>query len=431
MARMPCDARRLLRVRLRPHGEATTARALHAWDDDDLVPTTPGPADAPLDARAFLGDWPLDALVPPADAPVLETPLLGPPPETTLVRSLAELFEIDDVGTTMTLTAVRDSFDLSYFRAALMEPDAEITDRYAVALFRLLALTTKAPLVIQEEAHRQCLLARYFHPGPKDEITALRAAQAALPEASLNMVTFRDAVRSGVIEVLGVLEREPLTAVVLDERTRRRFAEALKLEVSTADPSDVSFAEGVVGLLRRESEATPNTDGHLSRAALTARRDTALARERLLAHLLYCRDWRCLELVRAEVCGKEAVRRLLSGPLGSPSSPPPAVGTPRLIRCRDVLWDAFANMAKSEGRDVDDLVEEAMDRYRMLRQTLREQDPAKVSLEESTPPPSGPPPSGRAGLRLPNSRSDVPPPSVDEPTRPTIVLGDDETTRPR
>jgi hypothetical protein len=374
-----------------------------------------------------LGDWAIDALLPVREPPpVGDVTTLAPPPETVLVRSLAELLEIDEVGTVMALSAIRDALDLSYFRGALLESDVDLTDRFALALFRLLALTTKAPLAVADEVRRQCLLARHFRPGPKDEISALRAAQASLPEASLNMVTFREAVRGGMNDVLEVLHREPLTAVVLDERTRRRFAEALRLEPAATDATDVSFAEGVVGLLRRESEATPNTDGHLSRAALTAKRDTAVARERLLSHLLYCRDWRCLEFVRAEVCGKEAVHKVLSGPLGpTPSSPPAALGTPRLIRCRDVLWEAFANMAESEGRDVDELVEEAMDRYRMLRQTLREQEPDKVAVS------TGAPASGRAGLRLPSVQAEAGIQEVDEPTRPTIVLADDEATRPR
>jgi hypothetical protein len=428
MARMPCDARRLLRIRLRPHGEATTERALSAWDDEDLVPSAPSLVMDAIDARAFLGDWPLDALIPANDPQTLgDGATLAPPPETELVRSLAELFEIDEVGTTMALTAIRDALDLSYFRGALLEPDGEITDRFAIALFRLLALTTKAPLFVADEVRRQCLLARYFRPGPKDEISALRAAQASLPEASLNVVTFREAVRSGMNDLLTALQREPLTAVILDERSRRRFAEALRLEPATFDPADLSFAEGVVGLLRRESESTPNTDGHLSRAALTAKRDTAIARERLVSHLLYCRDWRCLELVRAEVCGKEAVHKVLAGPLGSTPSSPPPVGTPRLIRCRDVLWEAFANMAESEGRDVDELVEEAMDRYRMLRQTLREHEPnlAVAPIGEAGPV------SGRAGLRLTSSHPEVSSHEADEPTRPTQVLADDEATRPR
>jgi hypothetical protein len=429
MAGMPCDARRLLRVRLRAHGETTTARALQAWDDEDLVPNAPNPAmEVPVDARAFFGDWPLDALLPATDPePLGDAQVLSPPPETSLMRSLAELLEIDEVGTTMALTAIRDALDLSLFRAALLEPDGEVTDRFAVALFRLLALTTKAPLLVEDEISRQCLLARHFLPGPKDEISALRAAQAALPEASLNVVTFREAVRGGLNAVLEVLQREPLTAVVLDERSRRRFAEALRLEPATFDPADLSFAEGVVGLLRRESEAAPNTDGHFSRAQLTSKRDTAIARERLVAHLLYCRDWRCLELVRAEVCGKEAVRKVLSGPLGVTPSSPPALGTPRLIRCRDVLWEAFASMAESEGRDVDELVEEAMDRYRMLRQTLREPEREAPATRTADAGPT----SGRGGLRVSSSQPEPSAHEAEEPTRPTLILADDEATRPR
>lgn len=426
---MPCDARRLLRVRLRAHGETTTARALQAWDDEDLVPNAPNPAmEVPVDARAFFGDWPLDALLPATGPePLGDAQVLSPPPENSLVRSLAELLKIDEVGTAMALTAIRDALDLSFFRAALLEPDVEVTDRFAIALFRLLALTTKAPLFVEDEINRQCLLARHFLQGPKDEISALRASQAALPEASLNIVTFREAVRGGLNAVLEVLQREPLTAVVLDERSRRRFAEALRLEPATFDPADLSFAEGIVGLLRRESEATPNTDGHFSRAALTSKRATESARERVVAHLLYCRDRRCLELVRAEVCGKEAVRKVLSGPLGvAPSSPPPARGTPRLIRCRDVLWEAFASMAESEGRDVDELVEEAMDRYRMLRQTLREPErepPARTADAGAA--------SGRGGLRLSSSQPEQSAQAAEEPTRPALILADDEATRPR
>jgi hypothetical protein len=100
------------------------------------------------------------------------------------------------------------------------------------------------------------------------------------------------------------------------------------------------------------------------------------------------------------------------------SEPPPpftglgAVGaSPHLIRCRDVLWETFAVMARDEGRAVDDLVEEAMDRYRALRTHVRSSAPPSESGD--TPPTtrrSSPPgnakdarrkeETGRTGLRL-------------------------------
>ena len=112
-------------------------------------------------------------------------------------------------------------------------------------------------------------------------------------------------------------------------------------------------------------------------------------------------------------------------------------------------------MARAEGREVDELVDEAMERYRLLRQHLREPtkpsprplseidfDAAAAALERRAAQTSEPPASARNGLRMPAAvqpESSTPvvavaPTSFDaeEPTRPVLLQpSDEEPTRPR
>ena len=147
-------------------------------------------------------------------------------------------------------------------------------------------------------------------------------------------------------------------------------------------------------------------------------------------HLLSCRDERCGALLRWEVGGKEAVRRDLSGPM---SEPPPGLAmtfthgpaSPHLVYCRDVLWDAFAQMARLEGRSVDDLVNDAMARYRVVREYAQPEEkkpprpptvPPRPSMRGATERPlevRGPearPPEGRVPSERPSRLSSAPPP---------------------
>ena len=453
MATMPCDARRLVKQRMRAHGEDTMNRAMAAWDGDGVF-APPHELDV-VDARLFMSPWPFLELVPSEEEPPRSGRPLVPPQSKTL-NALVQLLEIDELGFVFVVSALRGPLDLGFFRAALGQGELEITERYLLGLFKMLALASNAPLAVESETLRQCVIARYFQPGWETEIGALHAAQEALPEATLNIVTFREAVRSGLLAVLEILAKDPTISVVLDEVIRSGFASALRLEAHPPEGIPLGAESAILILLARELELgdVPNTLGHVpARTLANAVVPSPEERQRLVAHLLACSDQRCLVSLRGEVCGRETVRRSLAQAMSEPPPPPHGVqGTPRMIHCKDVLWQAFASMAQAEGREVNDLVEEAMDRYRLLRQRLRAQsgiEEGPGSVEPSKRPSVQPPGSSRSGLRLParpTSRPPPPPgrtdpsptaspessPEDEEPTRPALdKLGDDEQTRPR
>jgi hypothetical protein len=456
MSTMPCDARRLLKQRLRGHGDEVVRQALRAWDDERFVLAPPQPAAGPVDARLFLTDWPYVSLLDTAEQPPVISGSPVPLPQSPTVRALAELFDIDPLGFVLVVSALRGSLDVGRFRAALGRSSSEVMHSYVIALFRLLALSSNAALAIADEVSRQCVIARYFRPGTDSEIAALHAAQSALPEAKLNMVTFREALRSGTAETLRILRQDPRIAVVWADATNAIFSTILGLDSAAVDLTP-GFDEPLLSLLNQATDLgeVPNSEGHPSLSLLIAMEPTAEGRERTVAHLLACADERCLRTLGGEVCGRDSSRRFLAHPaseqVGSPDN-----GTPRLILCRDVVWEAFSTMAQAEGREVDELVDEAMERYRLLRQRLREPakpdsvqpiteidfDAAAAALERRVAQASEPPPSARNGLRIPAANqleSATPVVTVDptgfeadEPTRPVLALpNDEEQTRPR
>lgn len=361
---MPCDVGRLIRRRLGPHGDACVATAATRWADETTLPV---PAGAPLDARLFLSDWPYLALVgAPEAAPV---PVVGDPLPTTrgpVLGALADLAAIDRVATAMLIESLRAAFDPALYRAALAESDLALADRLALALFRFLCLRLGALGELSDPIERASLTARYFRAGDPSEIAALKAARAALEGTEVSLPALRSAVQTGARRCLERFAADARYGVVLSVPARQAIEHALRLGPAW-DEIDVApdFAAPVVALAAREL-AVEGPVGESAHAAAESEDEA-----RLVEHLLVCSDLRCVERVRSEACGKVAAYRQLSGPLSEP--PPPSnfgQRTPHMIRCRDVLWQTFATMAQAEGRGVDDLVEEAMDRYRALRTHL-------------------------------------------------------------
>jgi hypothetical protein len=96
-------------------------------------------------------------------------------------------------------------------------------------------------------------------------------------------------------------------------------------------------------------------------------------RERVaVRNVVVALDPRPLALIRAELSGREAVRRALLGPMTEPpprgAIVPPGPSSPHLVKVRDVLWEAFGALASAEGKSVDDLVNDAMARYRSVHE---------------------------------------------------------------
>lgn len=377
MLTMPCDVGRLIRRRLGPHGDACVATAATRWADE---PTLPAPVGEPLDARLFLGDWPYRALV---DAPeAAPVPVVGDPlPQTRgpVLDALAALAAIDRVATAMLIESLRAAFDPALYRAALAESDLALADRLALALFRFLCLRLGALGELADPIERASLTARYFRAGDPSEIAALKAARAALEGTEVSLPALRGAVQTGARRCLDRLAADARYGVVLGGPALQAIEHALRLGPAW-DEIDIApdFAAPVVALAARELAV----EGPVGESAHTAAENDDA---RLVEHLLVCADLRCVERVRDEACGKVAAFRQLSGPLSEP--PPPSnfgQRTPHMIRCRDVLWQTFATMAQAEGRGVDDLVEEAMDRYRALRSHLDTGSPSGVGEEGGT-----------------------------------------------
>lgn len=378
MLTMPCDVGRLIRRRLGPHGDAAVATAGARW-------AQPGPLVAgldpeqPRDARVFLGDWPVRALLDAPDAPpesalsALGEPL--PPPTAPVLRALGALWSIDPVAAILIVEGARGAFDPGLYRAALGEGEAAVLDRVAIALFRHAVLELAADEALPDPVERASLRARFLRAGDASEIAALRAARADLADPSLSLTALRAAAQRGCERALALLSADARWGVVLAGAARTAMARALRLEEWDMLDVEPTFYVAPFSLLAREvAGAQPRGE-----AAHHARPADA---PRWVEHLLVCEDLRCVRRARGDACGRLAAFRQLAGPLSEPP-PPSQFGprTPHMIRCRDVLWETFTSMASAEGRGVDDLVEEAMDRYRALRKSVPEASPSGDAIE--------------------------------------------------
>lgn len=412
---MPCDVRRLVRLRMRPHGDDFVAEALARWESidtpfDDLAP---GPERAPIDARLWLTSWPLEIV-----GAHLErrfgppSPPLGdalPPSDAPVIVALARLQRIDPAGFALVVERLRGVYDPLVWRSALGDSEPILDERSALALYRFAVLRADVLTKIEDIRTRVCLAAKLFRGGDASEMAALQAARRELEDASLTVATVRTAAQRGAVQSLELLRSDGAFGVLIGSGVLAWFRRALRLE-PMADEAvlDPSSLEPLVALIEREVDAASprSLDGHPPSLQVAAFAAGATPRDRALGqveHVLVCRDNRCVDLYRGEVCGRESVTRTLSGPMSEP--PPPFTGlgapgaSPHLIRCRDVLWETFAVMARDEGRPVDDLVEEAMDRYRALRAHVRSSAPPSDSGEM--------PPTTRRSSIPPNQAKEV------------------------
>ncbi|NUP06892.1 MAG: hypothetical protein HOW73_12640 [Polyangiaceae bacterium] len=488
MKTMPCDVRRLMRLRLRAHGDDVVAEALARWEavDTPIAELSAPNERAPLDARVWLSPWPLSLVAKHMESRFGDSvaPVVGdalPANDAPGLVALARLQRVDPTGFTLLVERIRSTFDAVSWRTALGESDAQIEERVILALYRFLVLRGDVLSKIADVRARVCLAARRFRSGDGSDLTSLRAARGELDDPALMMAAFRALELEGARLSLAHLRAETSFSVLLSPAVEASFRRALRLQGGDDGRFDPAMIDPLLAFIDRDIDAcAPRTpDGHPSvrDIAWFAAGEVAKSawgplnaqspRNRALSHvehLLVCRDGRCLERLHGEVCGREAVARVLSSPMSEP--PPPShrglpiamasgAASPHMIRCRDVLWETFAAMAQDEGRAVDDLVEEAMDRYRVLRTHLRRD---REAPSEPTPEPtpeapetrrsSAPPPSGKTGLRLGSaswmprtdtgSRAsttsrDAPPPSSPASEEPTIPNQSNEITtkRPR
>lgn len=401
MLTMPCDVRRLVRLRMRAHGDEVVADALARWESEDVGAEELSRARErlPIDARIWLSPWPLTALARTlsfanASARVRSGPYDAPLPvsDAPILLALAQLERVDPVGFALVIERLRGAYEPLVWRAALGETDAALDERLTLALYRLLSLRAGVLLRIADDQARVCLAARHFRAGDPSDIACLRSARAELEDKTLTMSALKLLEQSGARTSLELLAADPTFGVVLSTEVLAAIRVALGLAVGDDLPGSGRDLEPIVACVAREVQAaSPRTrDGHPSHAdlawfaALEAPRDKALAH---VEHLLCCADGRCVRVLRGEVCGRQSVLNVLADPL---EDPPPrsfrganvaamAQASPHMIKCRDVLWETFATMASEEGRSVDDLVEEAMDRYRALRTFVR--SPSRTDLD--------------------------------------------------
>ncbi len=466
---MPCDVRRLVKQRLRAHGDDVAEQALASWDAPELGAERFANLGAgrPFDARLWLTPWPFDVLArelvrPQADRFAAHTlpdeatrPIAAfealPANEAPIFSALESLLDVDPAGFGLLMEASRGPLELVAWRGGLGESEGIISERVALALFRFLVLRNGVLSRIEDPEARACLAAKRFRGGDASEFAALGAARAALANPSLTVVALRELEQRGASAALDVLSNDPEISVLLAGGALTAFRRALRLDsesallddrTGSARDGDTAYAGALFALVDRDvrnghartPEAHP-TAHELS--AFVAGEVLPLRRRAIVEHLTVCRDSRCARIVRAEICGRHAVLRALSGPMTDPppafaSGPLPSAYTPRMVRCRDVLWDTFSAMAEAEGREVDDLVDEAMDRYRTLRthvarpqaHTMASSDLGSIPEPPTTRRSTIPPGSSKSGLRLGDRRSSAPPadPSadeVDEPTQPT------------
>ncbi len=462
MLTMPCDVGRLMRLRFRSHGDDVANEAVARWSAVDTpmesLAAAPGAeGGSPLDARIWLSAWPLALVKPLLDRRAPPASLLaGEPltaPDGPAFEALSRLSRIDPAGFALLLDVVREDLDLLAWRAALSESESLLEERLALALYRYFVLRAGVLDRIEDPRARAALVARRCREGEGSELASLRAARSALGDDSLTLPALRALEAAGAERSISLLAADPSLFVVLGPLAARAFRRALRLEKLSED-RDVVDLDPLISMIERDIEAVrPRTpDAHPSVEELVQFVSSRLPDSRrgaVIEHLLACRGGGCLGHLRAEVGGRDAVERALAGPL---SEPPPSQGrrpmaplfrsSPRMIRCRDVLWDTFQAMARDEGRDVDDLVEDAMERYRALRDHVREASAPARNVPEPPPtrrrsshPPAEPwlreTATGRAGLRLgssPGQRNGFSENANDEPTLDTPI---DEITKKR
>lgn len=395
---MPCSVTRLVRQRFRGHQPEASQRALlawvnPAWSPDAIVQSY---GDAPQDARLWLTSWPsrelgrVDVTETHGDEPrsfasdAPGAPAVAPGLRDATLGALAHLSGIDPVGTVMVIEVLRGTHDPARWRAAIGANDQRNEDHLVLALFRYLCLTFG---VLERLAPEEAIAVRVrrFSLGELSDAGALATTRGAFARADLPMSEFRRLYAAGVDAALRGLERALDGGGAMTEAFRR------VLRVADRPQADAETGGGGGDVARCLSALAPHLDAaraalstlsgahHLGAASIAALSDAAVSsavRGAIVDHLVACEDGRCNTLARWEVGGVQAVRMDLAGPL---SDPPPgwtyeAQGqvSPRLIQCRDVLWDAFARMARAEKRSVDDLVNDAMARYRMLREYVGE-----------------------------------------------------------
>ncbi|MFO0552726.1 MAG: hypothetical protein U0271_30320 [Polyangiaceae bacterium] len=476
---MPCDAERLVRHRFRPFGERVSSIAKAVWDD--VAATIAAPTDAPLDARVWLGAWPLAALAESVfdrAEPAQEDRSSERAP-SPLASNLATLLAADPVACALVVDGVASDLDDVAWRAGLAEGDSAFADRVALALYRALLLDAGALRSVEPRA-AALVEARFLRRGDFGEAAALVAARAGLGEPELGVAAFREGLASAVRATLEFLAASPRTAALVTLTAMSAFQRALRVEdafgeVGSREPRelDTSYVEPIFEHLRRSADARVPPATHPSTAAIFELAGGALHATRaahLFDHVLACDA--CRGLFRADACARALVRKALSGHGADVPVLAPALGgyTPRLIRCRDVVWETFSAMAAVEGRSVDELVEDALEHYRSLRAHARratsaaEPAPATprshelvdtprvpavipraaASREPAAPPPPRPRPStrdsvapkpaddarARVGLRLGASRSAPPPPDGEEVTTPRLSNPLEEVTKP-
>jgi hypothetical protein len=427
---MPCDANRLLKQRFRGHGDDVARAAQATWEDPETdVEGLRAQLEPPVDARVWLSAWPSLALASrawsaaAAWAPAGGEPL--PPPSAPIFRTLARLHAIDPVSNLLCLDGMRGALEAATWRSALGINDAVLAHQIAVALFRALVIFADVLQRVEPVDARACLQARWLEPSASSEVAALGRAREMLANPSLSMTSFRVLVQQGGLFAITLLASDRRLSVLFGADAARAFRRALRIE---PDGEEIpSFEEPLFAFLGRElAEAGCRTpDGHLGGDALVTfalGKPSEAESLAVVEHLACCRDDRCFAVVRAEVTGAASVRRMLAGPMSVPSSWPaqPVAGgpmSPHMIRCRDVLWETFTTMAQSEGRTVDELVDEAMDGYRQLRTRVGKGTEASPKGEAPAAEPSWPAPAGGST----GSPRNEPPPSSD----------DEEDTLPR
>lgn len=123
---------------------------------------------------------------------------------------------------------------------------------------------------------------------------------------------------------------------------------------------------------------------------------------RVMREIVLALDNRPASLLCFEMGGREAVRLALLGPMTEPpprgAIVPPGPSSPHMLKVRDVLWEAFGALATAEGKSVDDLVNDAMARYRSVHEF--------VGGGKSEPPPAAPEESPRAAEASPSESFD-------------------------
>lgn len=330
LASMPCDARRLMRLRFRGHGDDVSVSAVSRWESDGASPDSlRADLGAPIDARAWLSAWPSLALAVPALDSRFEPPAsLGDPlpqPTAPIFRMFRALHAIDPLGLVLTLDGARGALDAAAWRAGLGMSDVAFADQVALALFRAVAIATGVMDGVEPAPARVCAAERWLGPGGRSEVAALARAREALGDASLAMTTFRKLSRQGADLALSALPHDPVVGVVVSPEAIRAFRRALQLDPAAEEV--FPFEEPLFAFFARQlSDGGARTpDAHVSASELVRFASGSVAEDAaalLIEHLACCRDDRCSGLVRAEVMGTASVLRVLAGPTAGPSSWP-------------------------------------------------------------------------------------------------------------